>query len=499
MNKVTFSQDQLLKTKFFIPSPSHTLITRPHLTAQLSASLHHKLTLISAPAGFGKTTLLSDWVQTQSLDIPYVAWVSLDEEDNDPMRFWEYALTALNNCQSELFTHLLPFFHTGQSPSVHSFLKALINTLVEQTEQFVLILDDYHVITELKVHTSLNFLLEHMPSQLHIILASRVDLPLSLSRLRVDNQVFEVLADQLRCTREEVLAFFTRTMGIALTSEECKQVQSHTEGWITGLQLIALSMRGCTDPATLLHKLHGSQRYILDYLTDEVLRQQSTDLQAFLLRTSILERLCAPLCDRVMGHSGSQNLLEQLDQANLFIVSLDERHQWYRYHALFSEALRCRLEHMEGEAVSTLHLRASEWYAEQGNLHEAIRYAVSARDWQRAADLIEPVHAIIWSSSEHAKLRRWLEQLPVEVVRSRPRLCLVYARILFLVAPYTAIDSWLYHAERAARAMLSAQTNGTAETAALLPSERQEWDNLLGEIFSYRAAITAFDLGEGHI
>ena len=353
------------------------------------------------------------------------------------------------------------------------------------------------MITEQAVHASLTFLLEHLPSQLHLILATRTDPPLALSRLRAGNQLLEVRTEQFRCSSEEALAFFTQSMGIALTSEESQEVEDRTEGWIAGLQLLALSMRGRPDPITILHELHGSQRYILDYLTDEVLRQQTAPLQSFLLHTSILERLCAPLCDSVMELSGSQQVLEQLEQANLFVESLDERRQWYRYHALFAEALHYRLEQTEGEAVSALHLRASQWYAEQRDLYEAVHYAVSARDWQRAADLIEPVYAVIWSSSEHAMLRRWLEQLPVEVVRSRPRLCLAYAKILFMVAPYVTIESWLRDAETALRATLPAPTDGTAETGALPPSKRQERDNLLGEIAAFRAIITAFNLGDG--
>ncbi|MGZ3647337.1 MAG: hypothetical protein ACXVCM_26190 [Ktedonobacteraceae bacterium] len=391
MYESTLLHDQLLTTKFFIPSASHTLIPRSRLDAQLNAGMKRKLTLISAPAGFGKTTLLSAWVQTLPLDNPIVAWVSLDEEDNDPMRFWEYALTALNTCQSELFTPLLSFFQTEQAHAVQSLVTAVINILVKQTEQFLLILDDYHVITESAVHTSLNFPLEHLPSQLHLILATRADPPLSLPRLRGCNQMLEVRSDQLQCTTEEVLAFFAKAMGIALTSEESQEVEDRTEGWIAGLQLVALSMRGHTDTTPILRELHGSQRYILDYLTDEVLRQQAGTLQTFLLRTSILERLCAPLCDSVMQQSGSQQLLEQLEQAHLFVVPLDERRQWYRYHALFAEALPYRLGQMEGEVVSALHLHASQWYVAQGNFSEAVRHAFCARNWQRVADLIEPV------------------------------------------------------------------------------------------------------------
>src|SRR5712692_3425905 len=491
-------RDQLLTTKFFIPSPSHAFIPRPRLTAQLSASLQHKLTLVSAPAGFGKTTLLSAWVQALPPGNPHVAWVSLDEGDNDALRFWEYALTALDNRQPGLCAPFLNFLHTGQSLSVQYLLTALINTLVKQTEQFLLILDDYHVITEPEVHGSLTYLLEHLPPQMHIILATRADPPLSLSRLRARDQVLEVRTEQLRCTSEEALAFFTQAMRIPLTSEEIREVEVRTEGWMAGLQLLALSMRGRTDPSVLLAEVKGTHRYILDYLTDEVLRQQPIAVQTFLLRTSILERLCASLCDRVMGQSGSQLVLEHLEQANLFVVALDEHRQWCRYHALFAETLRYRLQQTEGEAVTALHLRASQWYAQQGNLHEALRHAVSAGDWQRVADLIEPAQAVIWSSHEHALLRRWLEQLPVEVVRSRPRLCLAYAKILYQVAPYNPMERWLQDAETAVRARFPAATSGDAETGALPLAEQREWDDLLGEIASFRAAVTAFTLGDGH-
>ena len=490
-------REQLLTTKFFIPSPSHALIPRPRLTAQLSASLQHKLTITSAPPGFGKTTLLSAWVQALPPGNPHVAWVTLDEGDNDPLRFWEYALTALDNCKPGLCTFLLTFLHMEPSLSVRYLLNALINALVKQTEQFLLVLDDYHVITQPQVHGSLTYLLEHLPPQLHLILATRADPPLSLSRLRAREQVFEVRTEQLRCTSEEALAFFTRAMRVTLTIEEIRKVEVRTEGWIAGLQLLALSLRGRTDPSALLAEVHGTHRYILDYLTDEVLRQQPAALQTFLLRTSILERLCAPLCDRVMGQSGSQLVLEHLEQANLFVVALDERRQWYRYHALFAEALRYRLQQADGEAVAALHLRASQWYAQQGNLNEAVRHATSAGDWQRVADLIEPAHAVIWSSHEHAMVRRWLEQLPVEVVRSRPRLCLAYARILYLVAPYWTIERWLQEAETSVRAILLTPASENAETGALPLAEQRAWDDLLGEIASFRAAVTAFTLGDG--
>ena len=494
--------DQLLATKFFVPSSSHPLIARPQLTTLLNQGLRRKLTLIAAPAGFGKTTLLSTWVQSfpkENPDAPHVAWVSLDEEDNEPVLFWTYALTALDTQQPGLCAPLLAYLHMQQAstPPLWYILQALINILTSRTEQFLLVLDDYHVITRPEVHRSLIYLLEHLPPQMHLMLATRADPPLPLSLLRARGEVLEVRTNQLRCSPEEVMAFFKEVMGVQLPTDIIRDATARTEGWLVGLQLLGLSLQGDTAPARLLDEVSGSQRYILDYLIEEVLRRQPSAVQTFLLRTSILERLSASLCDAVLEQTNSQELLEFLERANVFVVPLDGQRRWYRYHALFAEALRLRLEQTEGKAVATLHLRASHWFAEQGFLNEATRHAISAGDWPRAADLIEQESAFIWGSNEHALVRRWLEKLPVEVMRSRPRLCLVYVKTLFMVAPYTTIEPWLHDAERALRATVQTSTNETTETRALPPSARQEWDNRLGEIAAYSAIITGYYLGDG--
>ncbi len=332
---------------------------------------------------------------------------------------------------------------------------------------------------------------------MHLMLATRADPPLPLSLLRARGEVLEVRTNQLRCSPEEVMAFFKEVMGVQLPTDIIRDATARTEGWLVGLQLLGLSLQGDTAPARLLDEVSGSQRYILDYLIEEVLRRQPSAVQTFLLRTSILERLSASLCDAVLEQTNSQELLEFLERANVFVVPLDGQRRWYRYHALFAEALRLRLEQTEGKAVATLHLRASHWFAEQGFLNEATRHAISAGDWPRAADLIEQESAFIWGSNEHALVRRWLEKLPVEVMRSRPRLCLVYVKTLFMVAPYTTIEPWLHDAERALRATVQTSTNETTETRALPPSARQEWDNRLGEIAAYSAIITGYYLGDG--
>ena len=503
MVEATLFYDQLLATKFFLPSSSHPLLPRPHLTSLLNEGLRRKLIFISAPAGFGKTTLVSAWVQSFSQHTPeaqHVAWVSLDESDNDPVQFWAYALTALDRQQPGLCTPLLGYLHTQQAPTppLRYVLQALINALVSRTEQFLLVLDDYHLITEPEIHSSLTYLVEHLPPQLHLILATRADPPLPLSLLRARGEVLEVRTNQLRCTPEEVMAFFKEVMGMQLPTDIIQNATTKTEGWLVGLHLLGLSLQGYTDPADLLDEVSGSQRYILDYLMEEVLRRQPPSVQTFLLHTSLLERLSAPLCDAVLQQTGSQEILEFLERANVFVVPLDGQRRWFRYHALFAEALRSRLEQTEGEVISTLHLRASRWYAEQGSLTEAARHAISAQDWPRVADLIEQEYAFIWGNSEHAMVRRWLEKLPVEIVRSRPRLCLAYAKTLFMVAPYTTMERWLYDAETALQATLPAPMNETADTGAAPSPQRHEQDNLSGEIAAYRAIITGYYLGEGH-
>ncbi len=498
MDESPLFRDQLLATKFFIPSSLHGLIPRPRLTELLNKSLERPLTLVSASAGFGKTTLLSTWIQSLPSEHSRTAWVSLDEGDNESTLFWLYVLTALDSQQPGLCTQLVTYLQTQQAPPLRSVLQTLINRVAEQSEQLLLILDDYHLVTEQAIHTSLTYLVEHLPPQLHLILATRADPPLPLSLLRARGHLLEIRTDELRCTPEEVMAFLNKTVSSQLPQDMIEEVAARTEGWLVGLQLLGLSLQAHADPGDLLEEVSGSQRYIFDYLIEEVFQSQSASVQTFLLHTSILKRLSAPLCDAILEQSGSQQVLEQLERANLFIVSLDTQRRWYRYHALFTEALRHRLEQTQPALVPILHYRTSQWYAQHGRLNEAISHAITAQQWQWAADLIEQVYALIWGNSEHAMVRRWLEKLPAEVVRSRPRLCLAYAKTLFMVAPYTTMERWLQDAETALRGTSPAPTNETGETGTPPPSEQHERDNLFGEIASYRAIIIGYYLGQGH-
>src|SRR2546430_7055794 len=363
MDESSLFHDQLLATKFFIPSSSHALIPRPRLIELLNMSLECPLTLVSAPAGFGKTTLLSTWIPSLPPERPRIAWVSLDEGDNDSVLFWMYVLSALDGQQPGLCTQLIAYLQTQQTPPLRSVVQMLINRIVEQPKSLLLILDDYHLITEQAIHSTLTYLVEHLPPQLHLILATRADPPLPISLLRARGHLLEVRTDELRCNPDEVVAFLEKSASIQFSQDMINAVTTRTEGWLVGLQLLGLSLQGHADSGDFLEEVSGSQRYIFDYLIEEVFQNQSASVQTFLLYTSILKRLSAPLCDAILEQSGSQQVLEQLERANLFILSLDTQRRWYRYHALFAEALRHRLEQTQPALVPTLHYRASQWYA----------------------------------------------------------------------------------------------------------------------------------------
>jgi LuxR family maltose regulon positive regulatory protein len=374
-------------------------------------------------------------------------------------------------------------------------MTACLNRLLEHPEPLILVLDDYHLLTDEVVHTSLAAFIEHLPSQVCVMLSTRADPPLPLARLRGHGQLLEVRADQLRATPEEAGAFLREVLSVDLADKELEVVESRTEGWLVGLQLVGLSLQGRVGQAAsndLFEEVSGQQSYILDYLTEEVLRLQPPAIQHFLLHTSILDRLTAPLCDAVLGQTGSQHVLEALQRANLFVVPLDSQRHWFRYHALFAEALRSRLEQEDSQAARNLSLRASQWYARQGNLAEAVQYALNAPDWERAADLIEPVaHTLIWRQGEQATVRRWLERLPLELVRARPHLCFAWASALFVVVPPTTLEPWL----EAAKAVLTispslqGRTDEDEADGSSTPGDR---DHLLGEVLAFQAFIMSF-------
>jgi LuxR family maltose regulon positive regulatory protein len=498
MNPLMIIQSQLLATKFYVPTSPGTLIRRPRLSALLDESLKSPLTLVSAPAGFGKTTLLSTWAKSLSATQAQVAWLSLDEEENDPQLFWTYVLSALDQQQPERFTPLFKSLQSAQAPSLHAILTSLINLALESPEHLVLVLDDYHVITEQQVHATLSYLVEHLPPHLHIILATRADPPLPLALLRTRGLLLAIRTEQLRCTTEETKAFLQQVMALQLQDQTIQEVRSRTEGWLVGLHLLALSLPEQVDPLTLLEQVSGEHRYILDYLTEVVLQQQPAEVQRFLLCTCILERLSASLCDAVMEQTGSQQMLEYLEQSNLFVVSLDSKRQWYRYHALFAQALSFQLGQNHRDLVPTLHARASRWYAQHNQTTAAILHAFEAKEWHWAADLIEqaylPLISFTWGTGRHAlvQLQQWIEQLPTEILACRPRLYLACVHLLSMITPYALLFRWLDLAEAALRTALKEQMPVEVSQGDLSFQGLPEQRDLLGKVLTLRTLVQSY-------
>ena len=436
----------LLKTKLYTPSLRPEIVSRPRLIERLNAGLHHRLTLVSAPAGFGKTTLLSEWAaQCQRT----VAWVSLDGSDNDPAHFWAYVVAALHTVHIDVDDIGQAMFQSPRLPPVESMLTSLINQLAASPLPFALVLDDYHTIDAQPVHEGVTFLLDHLPPQVHLVVAGRSDPPLRLSRLRGRGQLAELRTADLRFTFEEAATFLNQVMGLGLSAEDVAALETRTEGWIVGLQMAALSMQGrdAGRVAGFIAALTGSHRYILDYLTDEVLLQQPASVQSFLLRTAILDRLSGSLCDAVTGQDSGQEMLKQLDAANLFIVPLDDERRWYRYHRLFADLLRKRLRRTQPDLLPTLHRQASEWYEQNGLIAEAVSHALAAGDVDRVARLVEGRALDMIFLGELTTLVGLLDALPDEVVSSRPWLCIAHAWVLVFAGLLDAVELWLKSAE----------------------------------------------------
>jgi len=421
-----------LHSSLQIPRLPRTLVERPRLLRQLDAALTSPLTLVSASAGCGKTTLLSAWAARHSQQ---VAWLSLEALDNDQLRFWVSLILALRTRLPDGGEAALALLQSPQSMAMATILTALLNELASLPREIVLILDDYHMIEEKALHETLFFFLEHLPAGLHLVLSTRADPDFPLSRWRVQGQLIEIRAADLRFTPTEASLFLTEVMGLSLSEEQSRIVEQRTEGWIAGLQLTALSLQKQGDPSAFLQHVQGSHRFLLDYVQEEILQHQSAHMQRFFLQTAVLTRLNAALCEAVTGEPASQELLEDAEHANLFLVPLDEERQWYRFHELFREALFARLRASQPEQIPLLHQRAAIWYEAQGFLHEAITHALEAKDAAYAADLIERVILPQSWRNEFPTLRRWLARLPRIVLQERPWLSLTYASAVGSTSP----------------------------------------------------------------
>ena len=383
----TTSELPLLETKLYRPDWSADRVSRPRLIDRIHPQ--RKLSLISAPAGFGKTTLLAEWIA--AVPNRRVAWVSLDQSDHDPAVFWSYLITALQNIQPSLGERSLALLQSPQPPPTESVLMTLLNELAAVEGEIALILDDYHGIETPAIHDGIGFLLSHLPPQVHLIIASRADPPLSLARLRSHGDLTELRVSDLRFTPDEAAAFLNRVMGLEISAADVAALEQRTEGWIAGLQLAALSMQGRENIADFVAAFSGDDRYIVDYLLEEVLQRQPDHVRRFLLQTAILERLSGALCDAVTDQTGGQAMLETLERGNLFLIPLDNQRQWYRYHHLFADVLQAHALMAWPERILSLHGQASEWYEQHDLFSEAIRHALAAQDFERAAGLIEQV------------------------------------------------------------------------------------------------------------
>ena len=434
----------ILTTKLYVPPPRPHAVLRPRLTGRLNEGLHRKLTLISAPAGFGKTTLLGEWVA--GCERP-AAWLSLDEADSDPTRFLAYLVAALQTIAPNIAEGVLGMLQSPRPPPTEAVLTTLLNETATIEDDLALVLDDYHVIDARAVDDALAFVLEHLPPWMHLIISTREDPHLPLARLRARGQLGELRAADLRFTPSEAAEFLEGVMGLDLSAEDIAALEDRTEGWIAGLQLAALSMRGREDVAGFIRAFAGDNRYVVDYLVEEVLQRQPERVRSFLLQTSILERLSGPLCDAVTDQERSNALLEALERGNLFVVPLDDRRHWFRYHHLFADVLRARLMEEQPDRAPTLHRRASEWYERNGSPTDAIRHALAAEDFERAAGLVE-LAALEMLGSNQETLYRWLMALPDEVVRARPVLSVYYAFALLGRGGFEAFDAHLRDAER---------------------------------------------------
>jgi LuxR family maltose regulon positive regulatory protein len=466
-------------------------MVRPHLIARLNAGLHRNLTLLAAPAGFGKTTLLSQWLDGCARP---VAWLTLDASDHEPARFLAYLVAALQTVVPEFGAGLMAALLAPQAPAPAAAVTDLLNALATLAQPVVLVLDDYHLVNAAPVDAALGLLLAHQPTQLHLVLATREDPLLPLARLRARDQLTELRAAELRFSHTEADMLLSQTEGLSLSADEIAVLASRTEGWAAGLHLAALSLRGHQDAAGFVRSFSGSQRFVLDYLLEEVLQQQPTLLQQFLLRTSVLDRLCGPLCDAVLAMpvGTGQATLEAIERANLFIVPLDDQRCWYRYHHLFGELLQQRLPQeaaMDAGAIATLHLRASGWYEAQGLMLEALHHSAAAADPARVAALAERAWAHMDSSFQSSAWCHWVGQLSEEVLRVRPVLCTQYAWALMDTGQTEASEAWLRHAERWLSAVDSTGSASHDEIAPMVVVASELLPSLPARIAAARAYL----------
>ena len=481
---------QILATKLYIPPPRPIAVPRPRLIERLNLGLAVDrtpgVTLISAPVGYGKTTLVSEWVACCQRP---TAWLSLDEGDSAPTRFLAYLVTALQTLPVNMGAGALSVLQAPQSQPIEFVLTGLLNDLIAFPNPFSLVLDDYHLIDSKAVDQALTFLIEHLPRQMHLVITTREDPQLPLARLRAQGRLTELRAADLRFTSAEAAQFLSQVMSLSLSAEDIHALENRTEGWIAGLQLAALSMQGREDVQGFIRSFAGDDRYIVDYLVEGVLQRQPEPVRNFLLQTAILDRLNGPLCESVTGQPGGKARLESLQRGNFFVVPLDDKRHWYRYHHLFGEVLRLNLMAEQPGQVAALHQRASQWYEHNGSPADAIRHALAAEDFERAADLVERVFITMSQNRQEAILLGWLKALPDALIRDHPVLCNLYAGALMQTGEIQGVEAWLLAAER----WLSLPKDGRpwpdVSSERMVVADPEEFRRLPGAVAVHRAGL----------
>jgi LuxR family transcriptional regulator, maltose regulon positive regulatory protein len=469
----------LLKTKIIVPPARPNMVLRPRLTQRINTAMRSPFTLIVAPAGWGKTTLLTAWHAEASRSAWPLAWVSLDAGDNDPLRFWTHVIAALNTLHPGVGETPLELLYASLPPPIEDVLTPLLNALNQFPTVTVLMLDDFHYIEAQPIHNAFDYLVEHLPPKLHLVIASRSDPLLPLARLRAQGALTELRAPDLSFTVEETTAFLIEMMGLSLSAEQVVALQAHTEGWIAGLHLAALSLLDREDVAGFIAAFMGSHRYVVDYLVEEVFVRQPAEVQDFLLQTCILERLCGPLCDVEREQDDSQALLEYSERSNLFLVALDEQRQWYRYHHLFAEALRSRLQQTHPALVAELHRRASHWYEQHQLFDEAVAHTLDIPDLDYAARLIEQHGRSGDYPGQFQVLLGWLNRLPDVFVRSQPTLCIIHAVMLMRSHQLKRAAARIRDAERCLEQEMPADQRRTI--LGMIAASRGSMARLLGD------------------
>jgi LuxR family maltose regulon positive regulatory protein len=475
----------LITTKLFVPKLRAGVIDRSRLNERLQRGGAAKLTLVSAPAGFGKTTAVVAWLQSRPSG-EAVAWLSLDETDNQPAMFWAHVIAALQDAVARTGAPPLGISEQGEQPD-HLVPGAIVNALAALPGSLELVLDDYHVVEQPVVHAGVTFLLEHLPPNVHVVMTTRADPPLPLARLRAQGELVEIRAADLRFTADEIAAYLNGAMALGLSVADVAALGDRTEGWVAALQLAALSIEGREDVAGFIAGFAGTDRYVFDYLVEEVLQRQPETVRQFLLETCFLNRLSGPLCDAVTGRSGSREMLDALYRANLFLVPLDDRREWYRYHHLFADVLETQLGAAPRELLRASRRRASGWYEAQGERTEAIRYALAAEDFERAAELIELAIFGMQRMRQELTIRAWMSALPQAAVRKRPVLGIALAGVLASLGEFEGLEVRLQDVERGFAAITAA---GDTMPKGIAVADRTQLPRVPGLVELYRAALS---------